>query len=206
MTKLEQLQKKHAEELVRARTEETICALLPVEPRSIYAHKKYASVSYEVQTFQEAVGIVSKYEPVIYHAEHWKNACLSVMPEPINEYAKDERATMDGESYCELLLHSFGEGRYQQQELHFFVRLEGYWLKVDVRFKAPFKWLPSVTVIRDSQGHKIDTRIQPLGLGEDQFRRWSTDKPDYRFSYYWADVHNWRSWVDCEAEKLEVKP
>lgn len=201
---IEEMQEKHRKEIERLSIELEIAKTLPREARSIYWHagkRAYGKLSYEAQTFKDACEILDQFKPFIIEAEHWKAACLSVMPEEINSYATNERATMDGASYCELRMHSYGDRRYQDQELIAWTKIENRVLEVSIKFHAPAKWIPTYIAIRDRSGRIIEHQIIPFGLGEDQFRRWYSEKPDYHFSYYWADVHNWESWKGCELQK-----
>lgn len=113
---------------------------------------------------------------------------------------------MDGASYVEMLLHSYGSrGEYRASELTFWARigLQQEFCHVSIDFSCPWKWQPSVDLAFNRNGDVTRFRVSPLGLGEDQFRKWgSGGDASYRLSYYWADRYNWESWSGAELEKM----
>lgn len=211
--KLEQIEKDYQEKVARVRREEAILAKLPGDPKSVrqvYAHKDEISVKYGDRgklSFADACEIVTLYQPFIVEAEHWRSGCLEVRPAEISRYAKDERAQMDGASYVEMLLHSYGSrGEYRESSLTFWAKIEDDFCHVTVDFASVWKWQPQVDLAFNQHGDITRFRVSPMGIGEDQFRKWgSGGDASYRLSYYWADRYNWESWSGAALENMQAK-
>lgn len=198
MSKVEEVQKRQAAELEKAHREDCIAAVLPLPARSICVHNDYSSVTYGAETWEEAKAIYQRFadEERIRPAEHWKLSCLSVLPAELNQYAKDERAHMDGESWAEVSIEAFGGElvpHYRTAKLKFFANVKSHWLSVTIEIaQVPWVWMPSQRI---HGGRVVRGSTVPKFIGEDQRRKWSGEEPGYHFSYYWADQPNFESWA-----------
>ena len=201
MNTIEQLKAKHAQELAELEKETSIAESLPLPASLICQHKEYTAVQYgkkfpDRYTMKEAVEIYSLFASDVVEAEHWRSGCLSVCPVEINNYAKEERAVMDGASHAELKLEK-GKG-YDAHALIFWARVAGNLLKVEIELRPEWKWLPQVDTHYDRHGNVISNCVQPVGIGEDQFRKWGGSDSGYRLSYYWANMENFHSWLSSQ--------
>lgn len=200
-TKVEQTREKFAAELAKAEREDALLAILPVEPKHVCIHNDSASVTYEggsykPLSFADAMELYGKFKPSIVEGEHWSDGCVSTNPEAINSNAKKESAHMDGSHVAEIRLESFGSrGEYQQCSLNFWVKLGDAYAEISVRCQPEWKWFPQREVSYDSHGRVSRCQITPQALGEDKRRKWSSEPPGYRISYYWADVIGFEGWA-----------
>lgn len=202
MKTIDELKAKQARELAELERELKLAELLPVPAQQVCQHRDYTSIIYKKPypdryTMKEAADIYAQFTDVV-EAEHWRNGCLSVAPAEINSYAKEENATMDGASHAELKLQA-GKG-FESHELTFFARAkDGTLLKVAIELRPEWKWLPQVDTRYDRDGNVISNRVSPVGIGEDQFRKWGIGGDQgYLLSYYWADRENFHSWLSSQ--------
>lgn len=196
MKTIEELKEQHAKELEALELEQTIRASLPLEPKHVCLHKGFASATYGKQfpsrySFKEAYAIYRQFTPA--ESEHWKNGCLSVRPAEINDYAKDERAVMQGTSIAEIKLQA-GKG-YDSHELSFWTRIDGRLLQISIELQPEAKWLPYCDFRYDTHGNCTVSVVNSTCIGEDKKRKWWSPEGSYQISYYWADVPNFRAFA-----------
>lgn len=202
---LDSLIKQYRKELDDFEQKTRVLKVIPAEPDSMCAFKKYTSLTYRRPTFAEAVDLVALFSPRIVESQHWKASCVSCLPLEINTTAAEERATLEGCSVVELLVYSYGDKReYQDTKLEFWAKIEGELLDVNVNFPTVWKWLPFVDVERDAMQRVIRVHTTERALGEDSRRKWWSSDQNYRFSYYWADVFNWETWAAGELKRNEA--
>ncbi len=199
MKSISELKAAQAEQLAKFEQEHKVAASLPLPAQSIYVHTDHCSVKYSKErfparfTFPEAFAVYQAFKPFIIEAEHWKSGCLSVKPAKINDYSRDERATMDGASWACMELQA-GKG-FVSHALTFYAEIDGVILDIEIELEPESKWLPLVDVKYDTAGHVSSFRCSPLGLGEDQMRKWWSEAPAYHLAYYWADSYNFEAWA-----------
>lgn len=217
MKQADKVKAEYAEKLAKAEREDAIFANLPypgLNPRVClhsYSKKQYASVTYS-DTYpnrlplEKAVEVYKAFKPYIVSAEHWKHGTLEIAPAEINSKAEDkhETSTMDGESWTELVLHTAGNrGEIQSTELQFWAKLYGEWISVSIEIQPKSDWLPERQARFNRSGDVSSFSLTPKFIGEDQRRQWWSERPNYRLSYYWADVHNFESWLPVAPELLQ---
>ena len=204
MKKIEQLKAQQAQEIAKLEREIAIRAMLPVEPRFVHDHKDHVGLSYAKDKFParytlaEAIAIMEQF-PNKVESEHWKNGCCSVRPLAINSSAKNERATMDGASLVEVRLNA-GKG-YDSHRLLFWAMVGETLAEVSIEITPPWKWIPQTRFRYDSHGHCIESRVSPVGIGEDIFRKWWSPEGSYQLSYYWAEVDGFRNIAALDANQ-----
>lgn len=209
-TQVEQLKEQYAKKLAKAEREDALTALLPVPPNGICQHSDSASVTYEGEhykplSFVAAMELFDKFKPSIVEGEHWNDGCVSTSPKPINSCAKKESAHMDGSHVAEIRLDSFGSrGEYQQCSLNFWVKLGNEYAEIHVRFSPEWKWMPQRQVSYTNHGEVAKCTITPACLGEDKRRKWGSEPPGYRISYYWADIIGFEGWAANYLPKPEA--
>jgi hypothetical protein len=190
-----------AEKMLReAEKEDLIVGLLPREPRTVCVHKDCTSVSFNPIKLEELRSFVDSLLPHIIEAEHWKDGCTSVSPVEINRTEKRESAVMDGASFAEVCLNSYGSrGEYQDAELTVWLKIDEEIIKAHVKIEpTPWKWLPGRRITWQG-GYVSSFEVEPRFLGEDQRRNWWSEPPAYRISYYWADQANFLSWLSTQG-------
>lgn len=201
MKTLQELKTHHEQELREAEQELAIAAFLPAEATHIHVHKNYVGVSYQKPFpnrygFREAYELFKLFTPI--ESQHWKSGCLSCQPEEINQYAKEERAVLDGTSIAEIKLSA---GRnYESHALVFWARILDRLLQVCIEIRPSFKWLPDVQYTYNQSGVCFVKRCNPAFIGEDSRRKWWSPDGSYQFSYYWADEPNFASFASTEND------
>jgi hypothetical protein len=195
-TRAERARESAAQAILKAEQEDRVAALLPEEPCTIYAHQDHNSATFQPIKLEELGAFVHTFLPHIIEAEHWEDGCTSVRPVEINKTATRKDAVMDGVSFAEITLNSYGSrGEYQDAELVLWLRIKGEIIQAHVKIEpTPYQWLPR----RDLawyRGTVTNGTIEPRYLGENQRRKWWSELPAYRISYYWADKANFLSWL-----------
>jgi hypothetical protein len=212
MDKIEQLKLDQAKELADLVDKEKLRGFLPESIREsarITKHSNHYTVTgwpglayKNPPKFVQAVDLIEEMQDALVEAEHWKAGCCSTRPARINPEAKNENATMDGSHAVEILVEG-GRG-FQFTEVRFWAELghpatpTRYYL-VEVHLPVTDLWQlhPNVRATYTSHGDLANCEITwPVESRiVDSFRKWYSERPSYRGSYYLADWHNFNSWA-----------
>src|SRR4030095_4722993 len=214
MDKIEKLKLDQAKELADLVDKEKLRALLPESIREtarITKHPDHYTVTgwdgfaYDnPPKFAQAVKVVEEMQDQLVEAEHWQDSCVSCRPARINSTAKKEHATMDGSHTVEIAVEG-GRG-YQTTEVRFWAEVghqipgfgvEGWLIEVHLPVVDLWNLLPNVRASYNNHGDLANCEITwPVeSRVVDSFRKWWSERPSYRGSYYLADWHNFNSWA-----------
>jgi hypothetical protein len=206
MTNVEKVKIAFEKELKKAEIEDIVLTILPEKPSSICVFEKEIYVTYRLGTFpekfsfQEAINFYRKFEPFIQICEHWNDGCIEVKPNELSDYKNKEKATKVNESFAEILLYSYGSrGEYIDSSLIFYAKIENYWFKVSMEFQNNWCWFPQRQVSYDRDGNISNFTLSIKGFGEDFQRKWYSEKPGYRISYYWKTKELFEKWIEKQS-------
>lgn len=210
MKTITELREKHALELASAEKEIAIRAELESVPgympdnSCICIHADSASVRLwkdfgTDRKLADALAVVQFFADKIVDGEHWNDGCVSTHPPEINSCAKRERSTMDGSHAVEICVHG-GKDFGSNVEVKFWVRLAGVLCEISCPVADQHKLVPSVrgNYDKDGQFHgKVEWNWTETQTA-DKFRKFWSEAPAYRGSYYLADVPNFVAWASTQ--------
>jgi len=209
MKQKEQLLKEQAIELERFDKEVMLREALAGVPgydaknSFVYFHRDHVSVrlwkDYRTEkTLTDACAVVEYFKHQIIDAEHWKGkngGCVSCRPSEINSNATDENI-MDGAHAVEVSV-SGGRGFGPDVKVRFWTRIGGCLCEMELPIVGQQKLCPRVTGNYTTHGDfsgNVEWNWQETQV-VDRFRKWWSEAPAYRGSYYLADVPNFETWA-----------
>lgn len=205
--KIKELKAKQAKELAEALEIETLRDALKdvpgfTEDSSICLHSgEHASVKlwsdyHTGKKLIDAVRVVEHFKDKIIDGEHWKSGCVSTWPAEINSCIKYESAVMDGSHAVEIDV-SGGRGYGPNTSVQFWTRIAGVLCEIECPVCDLWKLIPAVKGRYTQEGDFIGKiEWNPAETQTvDSFRKFWSEPPSFKGSYYLADIHNFRSWV-----------
>lgn len=214
MTKVE-LEAKHAAELAELDAKERIKAelmqVLPTldsEKVSIYVHSGEPHAGallwgdfHTDRTLADALAAVRAFADGIVHGEHWEDGCVNTWPRELNTAAK--RGKADGSHAVELLVKG-GRGFGPYYSVQFWVRAGGVLCELECPVSGLWKLLPRISGQYDRDGYFNGKVEWPSWKGCDRFRKWWSEPPAYRGSFYWAEAKGFCSWAEGELHPVST--
>lgn len=208
MKTLNDLKAKHAEEIAELELETSLRALLPEQYRegaTVCVHGKWGLKFSSVKLWgdyhtdkkiADVLPIIEQFRPLIIQGEHWKDGCCSTWPAEINGNAKRENAVMDGSHEIEIDVHG-GKGYGPCVEIQFWIKTALGLVEISCPVCDLFRLVPNVRAAYNLNGEccKCDITWPAERQAADKFRTWSSEKPSYSGSYYFAEVSNFLAWV-----------
>jgi hypothetical protein len=204
METLKQLRDRQKSERKKLKRENEVMVLLPqteVSAKFVCQHQNHVSISYGMKyperfTIAQALPILEAYASTVVISEHWKDGCIACRPKEINENATRPGSVLEGTSAVEM---KFSAGRgYDSHELRMWCRVGKELAEVVIELRPEWKWMPDVKFTFSQSGDCITNHCAPRSIGEDSRLKFWSPAGSYQFSYYWADLHNWRAWASHE--------
>ena len=198
MNKLEQLEKRHAEERAKLEAEERIRALLPIkqDEATIHNFKRGPWVCYKAEHIQDAIGILKAFDCVPFAVI--KGTFLQIKPREWFEEKDIENAKAETQCNEGGVIEIDGGKNYgPTAKLKRWARLEdGTLVELHVELGAypcgkgfPPKWHVRSDLEFDRWGHCIVAKHTPPNIpGDLPMIRWGAGSPEsYRYSWVYCD-------------------